>query len=61
MAALELAKGDVVTLDARVLAYTKNRLVQRRNGRYLRVSSTPDYKFAYPSRLRKLAPEGVSA
>jgi hypothetical protein len=57
--ALDLRKGDVLTLSARVRPYTKHRFAVRKDGRYKFTYASADYKLVYPSGIQRLA-QGVA-
>jgi hypothetical protein len=58
MEALDIRKGDVLTLTARVRPYTKHQRVVWKNGKFKFTHATLDYKLTYPARIQRLA-QGV--
>jgi hypothetical protein len=55
MEALDIRKGDVLTLTARVRPYTKHQRVVWKNGKFKFTHATLDYKLTYPARIQRLA------
>lgn len=53
--ALDVRKGDILTLTARVRTYIKHRLVVKRDGKFSHLHASHDFKLVYPASIQRLA------